>query len=230
MSICFTPVLGEVIRLTRVDDCGRIIVGDPCPSVVSEGFITVTMTAETDEGTDIIVRNAKDEICVNRQGRTDYIGRTVSVEFCEVDVDLLELATNSVPVLDFEGESVGYELLEGHGGNYALEVWTGTEGLACPEDPADGTPRGYYLLPWIEAGAPGDVEITNSNVTFTVNGTTRKGGGWGVGPYDVVASDALNTPGPLLVPVDADAHDHFEITTIDPPVAGCGCTTESPAA
>ncbi|MFG2626551.1 hypothetical protein [Streptomyces sp. NPDC048473] len=51
-----------------------------------------------------------------------------------------------------------------------------------------------------------DLELANETVNFTLTGSTRTGGKWGVGPYDVMAQDAAGTPGPMLTPLGSTCY------------------------
>jgi len=56
-SRCFSPVRGRAMRVTRLDGCGRPVYGDGSVGV-SDGFVSVAFTANTDEGEEINVTNA----------------------------------------------------------------------------------------------------------------------------------------------------------------------------
>jgi hypothetical protein len=75
----------------------------------------------------------------------------------------------------------------------------------------------YFLLPWVTNGLLGDLELANEGVNLELTGSTRAGGRWGTGPYDVVAQDAAGTPGPMLTPLDPSCHRRVFITNVPPP-------------
>ena len=81
-------------------------------------------------------------------------------------------------------------------------------GQAC----ADGADEasGYLLLPYVQAGVLGDLEIGGEDaINFTLTGAYTKGGnGWGVGPFDVVYNDEV-TPAPAALPTALDPLDHL---------------------
>jgi hypothetical protein len=69
----FPLVRGRKMRVTRLDGCGRPMYGD-CASVVSEGFISVALTANTNEGEAINVTNAAGKTCVSDTPCTEFTG------------------------------------------------------------------------------------------------------------------------------------------------------------
>ena len=48
-SRCFSPVRGNAMRVTQLDGCGRPVYGDESVGV-SDGFVSVAFTANTDDG------------------------------------------------------------------------------------------------------------------------------------------------------------------------------------
>lgn len=222
---CTPFAQGRRLRVTRLDRCGNPATTDPCGQVVSKGFVQVSVSSTTEAGVQIAPVNAGGELCYRVRAPEIFLGHELSIEFCEVDPSLMTIVTNSNPVLDYAGDIVGFQTVEGSAvGGYALEVWMGVPGIDCPpegENPVDSL--GYVLFPWIVPGALGDFTIGNDAINFTVAGTTKGNGGWGVGPYDVVASDVDNTPSPLLEALPNDVHAHIQWTSVTAPDEFCGC-------
>lgn len=214
----FTPILGKRIRATVLDNCGNVPeAADPDALVVTDGFISVNLTAEVEEGAEIITRKANGSLCVNERNDDSFKRFTVEIEFCGVNPDLLSVVTNAEGY-EIDGDTAGITVAEGTmDKRFALELWTGISGAACqPGEEASG----YMLLPFVQAGVLGDVTVDGENaVTFSMTGAfTRGGNAWGVGPYDVVDSPA----GPL--PTALDPLDHFLLveTTVAPPADSGG--------
>lgn len=209
-----TPIRGKRIRITQLDDCGRLT-----PSslqIVSSGFVTVSLSPKVEDGTDIQVRNANGALCINERGNPSFTGFDVEIEFCEVNPSLITMVTNAEDYEDYEGDIAGFTVPEGEiTGMFALELWTGIAGVACGNSGDEAS--GYMLLPMIAAGTLGDLEIGGEDaITFTLsNASTRGGNTWGVGPYDVLDDDG--TPSPL--PTALDPLDHFLMieTFVTPP-------------
>lgn len=221
-SVCESPIRGLAMRATRLTGCGAPDAGVD-GSAVSAGFVTIGLSSNIDDGNEILVRTASGAICVNEPACRTLTRYDVSIEFCEVDPELFELIAGQDLVLNYDGDSVGFQVDEDINctGGFALEVWSSIAGGSCNE--ADQTNYFYWLLPWVANGIiGGDITIEDGPISFTFEGRTKSGHEWGQGPYDVVAQDALLTPGPLLSPVGATKHLHAQIVEIDPPTAACG--------
>lgn len=219
---CFPVVRGKRLRVTRLDNCGNPPdPEEPSSLVVTKGFISVAMTSDVEEGDDHFEKNADGELCYTDKSSDQFKRWNLEVSLCNVDPALWEMMGNARLEEDWDGDVVGVRGYEGgNPGAYAMEVWTGIPGEDClPGEPAN---YGYLLLPFVIPGVLGDVTIENGGATFTLSGHTRGGGGWGVGPYDVVPTDAENAPGPLTVPLGADEHHLLRTTTIAPPAPECG--------
>jgi hypothetical protein len=220
---CFTVVRGKRLRITRLDECGNPPPPlDEAAFVVTKGFITVSLSANTADGTDIEQMNADGDLCVVDRSRDQFKWWDVEIELCDVDPGLLSLMSNVNLEEDWNSDIVGIRGYQGAPeGAFALELWSGVPGTDCL--PGEPTNYGYLLLPFVNPNVLGDITIENGNTTFTVSGYTRGSGGWGVGPYDVIPTDIDNTPGPLLDPMESDEHHLMRLTTIAPPDLGdCG--------
>lgn len=223
-SICFSSIRGLVTRATRVDNCGNPVSGAD-GLATSCGFTTIGLTAQIDDGEDIEVRNAAGTLLINEPGIRSLTRYDVSIDFAQVDPELFELLAGTGVLADYAGDSVGFEVGEEIrvDGGFALEIWTGISG----EDVCTGPSGGrwlYWLLPFVTSAViGGDITIENGPVNFNVSARTKKNANWGMGPYDVVAQDALLTPGPLLTPgVAATSHLYVRQTEIEPPDCVCG--------
>ncbi len=218
---CYSLVRGRAMRVTRLDGCGNVVPGADS-SVVSDGFITVGFTAQTDEGTTISVTNAAGKICILDEPCPTFTGYDISIEFCAVNPALYSLITCQDSVENADGDSVGFRVNSSKDAcacGFALEVWSNVPAGVC--DASGGVQYGYFLVPFVKGGTLGDFTIGNDAVNFTINGAASKDGShWGVGPYDVVA-DETGAAGPLLLPIDDHDHLHLQLTTIAPPEPDC---------
>lgn len=210
----FTAIRGKRIRLTELDAFGRLTAG--ARQIATSGFVTLSLSPQVEDGTDIVVRNAAGAICVNERTNPSFTGFDVEIEFCDVNPSTLSIVTNSEEYMDYEGDISGFTVPEGEiAGRFALELWTGLAGVASGEEGTE--PSGYLLLPLVAQGTIGDLEVGGEDaITFSLtNSGTRGGNTWGVGPYDVL-SDA-GTPAPL--PEALDPLDHLLMieTSIAPP-------------
>jgi hypothetical protein len=213
------------MRVTKTDGCCTPAYGEEDGMVVTDGFVSVALTANINEPEEIVITNANGKTCVRDAGCAEFQGYGVEITFCEVTPCLFSLVTGQPSVVDAQGEIVGFRMnsaISACDSGFALEVWMGVPGVACSGE-AGGF--GYLLLPCLQGGVIGDFTIENAAITFTITGAnTKAGNGWGVGPYDVVESTVPGTPGPLPSPLDPDDHLYVSFTTVAPPVETDGCT------
>lgn len=222
---CFPLVRGRVMRATRLDECGRIksaAVG----SIATEGFVSVALTANIEEGEAVTVVNASGRTCINDPAVPTFNGYGVAITFCDVNPELYAMMTNQSVVFDTAGLAVGFRVnskVDISKANFALEVWSNVPGVAC--DPLLGAGAyGYTLLPFISGGILGDFTIENGAVSFTLqNANTKDGTAWAKGPYNVI-NGVGGVAGKLLTDLDVNDHLHVQFTTVAPPTASCDST------
>jgi hypothetical protein len=225
MAHCFTPIRGRRMRVTKVNTLGRPVYGSKS-FVTTSGFVSVQFTPEVAEGEETEVRTASGEICVSERGCDELKWITVQMEFCQVDPCLFTLINETWTELrDCVGDVIGWA--ESHkfscDTGFALELWTDVTGYT-PTTPGAQGAYGYMLLPFVVGGTLGEQTVENGAISFTITGRTKKGSGWGVGPYDVMCNDAeTGACGPLLTPVGTDEPRRIFLTTCAPPAAVCGC-------
>lgn len=220
---CFIPLLGKRIRVTQLNNCGAIIAA--AEQIATDGFVTVTLSSEVEEGTEIITRKASGALCVNEKMADSFKRFTVSIDFCGVNPSLLALVSNANEYYDAvpaTGDVIGFTVPEGEIAKwFSLELWTGLSGQACA--PGAEEASGYMLLPFVTAGVLGDIEVGGEDaITFSLTGAATKGGNaWGVGPYDVVMDTTGLIPSPL--PIAIDPYDHLLLidTALAPPPDAC---------
>ena len=222
---CFPFAQGRRLRVTKLDNCGNPDEEDTCARVVSKGFVQVSVGSQVINGTTIEPLNASGDLCYQVRSPDQFARHTLSIEFCEVDPSLFSMVVNANQVLDYAGDIVGFQTVQGASdAGYALEIWMGVPGVDCPaqgDNPVDSL--GYVLFPFVIPGALGDFTIANDAVTFSVSGFTQGNGNWLQGPYDIVAIGADNAPGPLIEALPSDVHAHLQWTSIPAPDEFCGC-------
>ena len=225
----FPLVRGRVMRVTRLDGCGAVASAE-CSAIVSDGFVSVALTAVINEGEAINVTNAAGRVCVSDTPAPSFTGYTVVITFCQVDPALYAMMTGQAQVFNSDGDVVGFRMssdVDSSDSGFALEVWSNVPSVACSTEGAAGT-YGYTLLPFVQGGVLGDFTIENNAVTFTVqNAATKTGSGWDVGPYDVVLDDT--DPSPLLLPIGTGDHLHIQLTEVAPPEPSDDCIASGPA-
>lgn len=220
---CFAPVLGKRIRAVTLDACGGVPASGTADSmVVTNGFISVTLSSQVEDGTEIITKKADGSLCVNEMTNPSFKRFTVEIEFCGVDPGLLSVVTNANIYDDYIGDPIGFTVPEGTiDGRFSFELWTGLSGAACAS--GDEEASGYLLLPFVASGVLGDITVDGENaVTFSMTGAFTKGGNtWGTGPFNVML-DGSNNPAPL--PTALDPSDHLLMIEVGlaPPASVCG--------
>lgn len=216
----FIPILGKRLRVTTVDDCGNPpAAGVAGASVVTDGFITLTLTSEVEDGAEIITKKADGSLCVNQMLASSFKRFTLEIEFCGVNPEILAKVTNAETYQDWADDVAGFTVPEGTiDTNFALELWTGVSGAACV--PGVAFSGGYLLLPLVKSGVLGDITVDGENaITFSVTGAYTMGGNaWGVGPYNVLLNEA-SAASPL--PTALDPFDHLLLidTALAPPAS-----------
>lgn len=215
----FSPILGKRLQATALDDCGRVIVGTS-KYVATDGFVTVTLSTEVEEGTEIIQRNAAGQLCVNEKQADSFKRLTAEIEFCGVHPSLLAIVSHAEAYADYAGDIAGFTYGEGQiDKKFSLELWTGLSGQACAPGAVDEA-SGYMLLPYMNSGILGDITIDGENaVTFSLTGAYTIGGNsWGTGPFQRVRDEEGD---PAVLPTAIDPFDHLLLidTALAPPPA-----------
>jgi hypothetical protein len=218
---CFLPLLGKMIRVTELDSCGNVnAAGTVDSQVVTNGFITLTLSSEVEDGAEILSRLADGSLCANEKLSDAFKRFTVEIEFCGVNPSLLALVSAAEPYADYADDIAGFTIGEGPIEKwFSLELWTGISGAAC--EPGVTFHGGYVLLPFVVAGVLGDITVDGENmVTFSLTGAYTKGGNnWDVGPYNVLLDTGVAAP----LPTALDSLTHFLLvdTNVAPPPAAC---------
>jgi hypothetical protein len=228
-SVCFTPFKIPRVRVTKLDSCGVVVEGE-CSSVATDGIITVEMTQELEDREDFFQKNGDGEFCVEETDSPKLKWINLTITFCNVDPELVNIMTGSPLVMSDadEPEAIGYRTRTGTIStvNFGFEGWNRVTGQAA----CDGASAAYLynLWPWVVEGRMGDVTYQNGTANFQVVARTRGGSQWSSGPYYVYTSEAAATLGdPEFLPdgpvTSTDHHLMFR-TFMAPPDSACGCT------
>jgi len=211
-------VKGRVMRLTRLDECGNPYAGE-CATIVTDGFISVTLSDEVEAGEEYTQKNAWGDFCIAEKDADRRKWVNVTISMCEVDPEVLDLVGGATPIEDGQGNVIGATFgRDPNPNSFAIEVWTKKAGSgAC--DPGTGAAEwGYFAVPNVTNGAiDGDVVIENGPLTMGLRGEGQgAAAGWGNGPYD---------PSPLPVGATFPPDDLYGIfvTTAPPPDVTDGC-------
>jgi hypothetical protein len=217
----FAPLLGKRIRVTQMNDDGSV----GAHYIATDGFMTITLAAQVEDGTEIITRNAFGQLCINEKMNPTFKRLDIAVEFCGVNPSLLSYVSNAKEYEDYAGDVAGFTIPEGEIiGQYALEVWAGLSGALN-----DTHANAYMLLPYCGKGNLDDIKLTGTDaIDFNLTGSSTRGGNaWGRGPYDVVYNGVTDDSGaedsggaPAILPSALDPFDHFLLidTAVPAPV------------
>lgn len=218
---CFSAIKACRIRLVRLDSCGVPVEG-PSSVAVSSGFVSVSATAEIEEGEEFLVKNACGEACINEKD-CDFLKRyNLTINFCKVDPTVLELTTSSRALLDGTdviGVAIGSDIQCEDG--WSLELW---QKVAAADCDAGDQPWSYWAWPWLTSGQLGDLTFENGPFTFDI---TARSKAVGAGTWDATPNAGTESLGPFgVLPVGAGllAGEHVGhiLTTVQPPDATCG--------
>jgi hypothetical protein len=206
-----------------LNGCGIPITGAEGAVAVTDGFVSVSLTANINEPEEVEVKNAAGQTCVRDAGCSEFVGYNVDITFCNVDPNLFSMLTGQDVVADASGNAIGFRMnskKKACDSGFALEMWAGSQSAdACdPAQNAAGVGQfGYVVLPFLRAGVIGDFTIENAAVTFTVSGgQTLDGNSFQKGWYPVFngsTADAQKFHEAL------DSNDHLAVafTTLAPP-------------
>ena len=221
---CFTPIFGKRIRVSQMDSLCRAATGGACAEIVTDGFISLSLSSEVETGAEVITKKASGALCVNVKAPDAFKRFTLEMEFCGVDPDLLSFMTNMASYGDGLGNVIGATVYEGVVTNkFGLELWTGIASTA-PTGLGWVEASGYVVLPCVNAGVLGNVTIDGENaVSFSMTGAyTVSGNAWGFGVHKVwnnaagtavVLPEAILPTEPMLITQ----------TGVAPPPSACGC-------
>lgn len=196
-------IKGYRLRLTRLDACGvPLDEPDSCRTVVTDGFISVTVAGQVREGRTYESVDIWGNLCVNDKEPGRLMRASVSVSLCDVNPDVLGVMLAGDPVLH-AGEAIGMTFSpEQRWPSFALEVWTKSM-AGCDQ-------WGYFVAPFCRSAILRDsLTIDNGVLTASVEADVLAASSdWGVTPY------ALN---PFMEPFPAGDLFGLVVSTVTPP-------------
>lgn len=205
-------IKAKVARVTRLDACGSPAPGAKA-SLVTDGFVNIGVDPSYDDGEEFRQKNAWGDWCINERDNKRLIEMGLSIEFCAVHVDALEMTTGGRLL----GAALGIAFGESEiTQRFALEAWSKVPG------PCAGTATWlYWLFPNVGAGSLGGWSLANETLTMTVEAVTDgapSAADWvqaGPEPYPISH---------LPVATNIAVGDHFAVapTTTAPPAVTAG--------
>lgn len=209
----------DTIRVTKVNACG-VPVSGATSGFVTECIASLEMAANIDEGDDVVFKAANGKLCGFRKACPSLLNLDITLTIFQASPELFDILTGNPVVDDFGGDPIGTDTCAiSCDTGFALEAWAEVLDSNCTDG---GTPKWIYvLIPWVTNGQIGDLTLSNEAVNFEITGSSRAGGGWDQGPYNVMSIDAMGTPGPMLTPVGPTCHRRIMEVTVAPPAPSC---------
>lgn len=166
------------MRLTRLDACGTPLdVEDSCRTVVSDGFISISVQGVYDDVARYQSRNIYGSLCVNDSEPPELLRSTIQITLCDVNPDVLTVMSAAEPVIH-DLEAIGVHLPTGREWEgFALEVWTKNVN-GCEQ-------WGYLSIPFCRNARLSDsltVALTNLTVSLEADALPATSA-WGATPY-----------------------------------------------
>lgn len=219
-SRCVSPIKARVMRIVKLDSCGNPVTGAGSV-VVSSGFVQIEVEPEYEEGTEYIVRNANDELCVNEKSPNTLKRVNLTMDFCQIDPDAVVIMTGERLLQATGGPPVtGTGVAFGEGQlttRFSLEVWQPVAGTGgCTGGVEQFV---YWAFPNVGNPQIGSFTLENAALTFSVEADTKAASSsWGDGP----GSGASYIPGTAIA---TDEHFAFNVVALAPPTPSCGATS-----
>lgn len=213
------------IRLTRLDECGTPIAGAE-NGIVFDCIASISMSPQYDERDEILYRGARGNVCARKPACSILTSIETTLTVQAISPEFIELMTGSPVVLGSTGDPIGWDDCQlDCNRSVALEWWAETIGGEC--EPGSPVPYLYGVLPWLQGGVIGDIEIGSEAVELEYTATTRNNGNWGTGPANYLVQQ--DTPaGPatdLSTPLGDTCHRRIITTLAPPPAASCEYTS-----
>lgn len=219
MGACPSATKPCRIRLTRLDSCGRPVVG-PKSVIVTKGFINVGAAKDYEEGEEFTQKNGCGELCISEKD-CDVLKRiNLTLGFCVIDHEGIEIMTANRLLLNALGEAVGYAQSSTAqcDSGWSLEVWQKEANQTCD---TTGQPEWlYWAWPFLTNGKTGDVTLENGPYTFEVTAFSKP-----IAAEDQWGADNRG-PGQVLEAASAliigDHSAEAVRTNVQPPADVCG--------
>lgn len=217
------PERWEVVRITKVDACGRPVYGE-CAAVVSRCIASISDSPETEEAETIERPGFDGRNCLAGASTCpSVLYHTLQINWSEISLDGFAFLNPSARITrDESGEAVGRfesNTIDCSAG-YAIEVWAsagGTSDACTGEDGGEG--QWYYrVYPWVSGATPGEITMGGTeDVAFVFSGRTKSGARWGRGPYQITLDNGVPSGLPEAFDPDLDEPYWEGIVTLPPP-------------
>lgn len=211
---CISPIQGTRARIMRLDSCAAPVTGAGS-LIVFDGFVSVAVSPQYEDGVEYTKKQANGVKCVNRKGNDQFSRDQLTIEFCAIDPDAVVITTGQSIVVS-GATGTGFWVKEGEvSARWSLEIWQ-----ADSETCTGASPRyAYWVWPHLAAGRLNDFTVEDDVISWQITASSAAG------------STSFNVPGtskPIPFPLPTGAHRGFNINTVPPPTAtGCGAQSLS---
>lgn len=215
-SLCVSPIKATVMRVVKLDTCGVPVTGDASAVVVQDGFISISVSPQYEDGDEFIQRLANGSLCINQKDPDSFKRVDLEMTWCVLDPDAIVMIAGERLLTD--GDPVtGTGVVFGEGealSHFSLEVWQPVSGAGACTASGDAQ-YVYWAFMNVGNGRVGDFTFENGIFNFVMSASTFSASPvWGTGP---------GTGGPWIgQPVIAGDHYLYNVTTEPPPVSSCG--------
>lgn len=216
-ATCATPIKASVIRLIKLDTCGVPVSGAASAVSVFNGFISVAVTPDYEEGEEFIQKRADGTLCVSDKDPNELKRVGLEVEVCTLDPDLQVIASGE-RLLTTGAPATGTGVAYGEGpltARFSLELWQPMSGAgACTPG---GVPQYvYWLFGNVGNTMVGDFTFENGVFTYSFSSETKAWSTlWPTSIGSLTTGLGSNT-------LESSEHFLWNITTTPPPTAACG--------
>src|SRR6185295_18796938 len=120
MSV-FPVVKGLKLRATKINNCGLPQEG-PNNRLVTDGFVTVNMTAVMNDAEELEQKNAEGKVCVTDRTPPTRKYYTPVVTLCNVNTELISMFNGWDQVLDYADNPIGFRDQTDVDGDYGVAI------------------------------------------------------------------------------------------------------------
>lgn len=209
---CDTPILGEVIRVIKLTDCGVPVTGTGSAQIVMDGFSQVVQDPQYDTGDRKITRKANGRLCVNTKLPDEFTNMALTADFCVWNPGLIVNTVGARLLTGSEsptgtGIAYGTDFTRSH---WSLELWTKVDGAGACD--ASGNQRYFYnAWPHLSDGKLGQATWGNDPTMLQVLANSYP-------------PSTLWTPGDSWLgagQIESGDHWLYNLTTVAPPESAC---------
>lgn len=204
-----TPILGEVIRIAKLNSCGVTVTGASSAVFVAESWTQVQAAAQYDTGDRKITRKANGLLCVNTKLPDVFTNEQLTIDFCAWSPAPFVVALGATLITATEPSSgTGAMFGEGmEGAHWSLELWSQVDGNPCD---SSGNPLWFYAAwPHLSDGKLGDRTWGNDPTNLQIMANSL-----GASPLWTLGDSWLGAN-----QVQAGHHFGWNLTTTAPPAA-----------